>query len=186
MNNRTTSHHGFTLIELLVVIAIIGLLSSIVFASLSNARAKARDTRRIADINQLEKALALYFDTYGVYPNLVSDLVPRYIPTIPTDPSYPARDYRYVPLQTTLSVPAGVCDSYHLGALLEQTNTTQLQTDGDWLAVAAALRCTTEGDFTGLNRAVNQIPTGGGTLRCGTTVGTPQPGGTEVCYDVKP
>lgn len=53
---------GFTLIELLVVIAIIGILSSVVLASLASARAKARDARRQADIKQIELALRLYED----------------------------------------------------------------------------------------------------------------------------
>lgn len=59
---------GFTLIELLVVIAIIGILSSVVFASLNTARAKARDARRITDINQIRIALELYRDSNNTYP----------------------------------------------------------------------------------------------------------------------
>jgi len=59
---------GFTLIELLVVIAIIGLLSSIVLASLNSARAKTMDVKRLASLKQVQLALELYFDQYGFYP----------------------------------------------------------------------------------------------------------------------
>lgn len=59
---------GFTLIELLVVVAIISLLSSIVMASLSSARSKSRDARRKSDLHQVQNALALYYNTNGLYP----------------------------------------------------------------------------------------------------------------------
>lgn len=40
----------------------------VVFASLNSARVKARDARRIADLAEIRKALELYFDQYGYYP----------------------------------------------------------------------------------------------------------------------
>ncbi len=53
---------GFTLIELLVVIAIIGILASIVLVSLTSARAKARDARRVSDLVQISKIMVLNAD----------------------------------------------------------------------------------------------------------------------------
>jgi len=53
---------GFTLIELLFVISIIGVLSSIVLSSLSNARLKAYDSKRKQELRSISTALQLYFD----------------------------------------------------------------------------------------------------------------------------
>ena len=61
---------GFTLIELLVVISIIGLLSSVILASLNNARLKANDAKRVSDIKQISNALELYYGAHGFYPGL--------------------------------------------------------------------------------------------------------------------
>src|SRR3989338_117335 len=98
---------GFTLIELLVVVAIIGLLSSVVLASLNGARVKGRDARRLADVKQIQLALELYYDDNGnKYPpmstgNFVANIVgltPTYISVLPHDPNKEAGapgDYQY-------------------------------------------------------------------------------------------
>ena len=61
---------GFTLIELLVVVAIIGLLATLSIVALNNARARARDARRVADVKQIQTALELYYNDNGTYPTL--------------------------------------------------------------------------------------------------------------------
>lgn len=59
---------GFTLIELLVVITVIGFLLTVAFVAFENARSKARDAKRVANIDQIRKALDLYFNSQGSYP----------------------------------------------------------------------------------------------------------------------
>ncbi len=83
---------GFTLIELLVVIAIIGILASVVLASLNSARTKSRDTSRAAQVKEVKKAMEIYYLDNGAYP-ATADVpiqnfsVPIYMPTIPGDGS---------------------------------------------------------------------------------------------------
>ncbi len=58
---------GFTLIELLVIISIIGLLSSVVLASLSNSRGKARDAAIKANLVNMRPQAELVFLIPGTY-----------------------------------------------------------------------------------------------------------------------
>lgn len=114
---------GFTLIELLVVIAIIGVLASVVLASLNTARRKSRDARRVADIKQIQLALEMYYDSNAEYPDTVAALASTYLPTEPKDPStnasYPYGNFDDNTLSACAVADAGSCAYYHLGATLE-------------------------------------------------------------------
>jgi general secretion pathway protein G len=164
--NLIKGSKGFTLIELLVVIAIIGILSSVVLASLSTARAKSRDARRISDVGQIQLALELYYDATSSYPiaanvNAVgtapaalNNLATAYIPKVPTDPT-----------SNTYYVYGGATTSYIIAAKLERTDNTALLSDSDKSGVFS---------FNGTS------------ADCTNATGTPagQANSTELCYDV--
>ncbi len=64
---KKNSNKGFTLIELLVVIAIIGILSSVVLASLNTARAKGGDAAVKSNLDNSRAEAAIYYDTNNNY-----------------------------------------------------------------------------------------------------------------------
>lgn len=143
---------GFTLIELLVVIAIIGILSSVVLASLNSARQKGRDARRISDVKQIQLALELYYDANGTYPTGVYGTTlttPGYISAVPTDPSdntactdgTQTSCYDYDQTQTGRS--------YELGTSFETSGHTALNTDAADTTVVVGGNLTTGADTTG-------------------------------------
>ncbi len=67
MKNYYKNNKGFTLIELLVVVAIVGLLSSVVMASLNTARNKAKNAAIKAAMTQVTSLMALNYNDYGSY-----------------------------------------------------------------------------------------------------------------------
>ena len=153
MTNRFS--RGFTLIELLVVIAIIGILSSVVLASLNSARVKGRDARRISDMKQLQLALELYQDINDGYPvtalgleaattSLAALVTNNFISSIPSDPTNSGvYAYEYVSANSdgTACIAAN-CESYLIKAIIEGAGATPAgdvdDADG---ALAASIGC---------------------------------------------
>ncbi len=120
---------GFTLIELLVVIAIIGILASVVMASLNSTQSKARDARRMEDLSSMQKALALYMISHGTYPivsatttltgtdTVMAALIgAEAISATPKDPQSPVYDYTYM--------SNSIGNNYYLGFCLETDKIT--------------------------------------------------------------
>lgn len=68
----TTKNKGFTIIELIVVIAVIAVLSGIITSSVFQYLVKSRDSKRVADLNQIKKILEMYRADNGNYPILES------------------------------------------------------------------------------------------------------------------
>lgn len=92
---------GFTLIEMLVTVAIIGMLSSTIMAGVGRARMKARDSRRLSDMDQIRKGLDLYFSQSSGFPDVAAwnngNIIcsGNQILRVPHDPGG-AADYQYV------------------------------------------------------------------------------------------
>lgn len=60
---------GFTLVELLVVIAIIGILTMVSVSSFTSSKIKASDSQRKSDLDSISKALMMYYNDKGVFPD---------------------------------------------------------------------------------------------------------------------
>lgn len=203
-----TTAKGFTLIELLVVVAIIGILASVVMGSLGSARSGSRDSKRIADIKNIELALRLYYLDKGFYPLDIYDasgtyaandprngLKDGYMPVVPTDPGYnvspqtcstsptTAGCYKFIALHpsTTSCNASNPPSRYHIGASLEGIGNNGLLQDTD--AAANYLSFQTCSASGGGSTDFSGLSEG---TSCSATAGTAQPGGTETCYDMTP
>ena len=89
---------GFTLIELIVVVTIIAVLTVVGVVSYSGTNKKARDSRRMADLEKIRIALELYRQGTGsTYPSSINSLVPLYLGSTLVGP----KNDTYVYVKTT-------------------------------------------------------------------------------------
>ncbi len=65
--------HGFTLIEILITITIIGILASVVVASLNTARDKATDASVKSNLHNMKGESGIYYDDNRSYTNICSN-----------------------------------------------------------------------------------------------------------------
>ncbi len=138
--SKIRNSRGFTLVELLVVIAIISILATLLLLQLGVARAKARDAKRIADVNQVRSALELYYDDNGSYlaTNVMGGLKPTYLVNIPNDPMATCTAGTYNGVVSSIFNcygyawnPAATPRAMQIWAELEQKNTNALNNDTD-------------------------------------------------------
>jgi prepilin-type N-terminal cleavage/methylation domain-containing protein len=148
---------GFTLLELIVVIAIIGILSVVVLPSFTGALAKARDSRKVAEIQGVATNLVFWAqENNGRYPlaaNLATGLLATTGKPLPSGFTTNStlgtlKVYNYVGLDCN----ATDCAAYQLWTELENKSSIALTNDSD--VVSAADICTklnlTSGTCTGV------------------------------------
>lgn len=102
---------GFTIIELLIVIAIIAILAGLVLNNFQGAQAKARDTQRVTDVNNIHTKLEEYYNDNNGYPNTF---------TVATFPGMDAESLKD-PKGTSISINAVVADETAADAVTAPT-----------------------------------------------------------------
>ena len=65
---KASSKKGFTLLELMIVIVILGVLTTLISGNFLNSLKRGRDTRRKADLQNIQKALELFYEDKKAYP----------------------------------------------------------------------------------------------------------------------
>ena len=123
----TNGRAGFTLIELLVVIAIIGVLSSIVLASLNTARAKGADAKVKAQLSGLRGAAEIYYDTNHNYGTVASDSCTDVVPDFFEDTSSNMIQYT-----NQANYPTGATVSCHTNGSAYAVSAILLAAGGAW------------------------------------------------------
>ncbi len=72
---------GFTLIELLIVIVVIGILATIVLITYNGIQAKARNAKRVTDLDAIQTQLEAFYTTNGYYPSYADLNSPSWVKT---------------------------------------------------------------------------------------------------------
>lgn len=103
-----TNKKGFTILELLISVAIIAMLSAIVLVGVSSIRERSRDARRMSDVNEIQKALNLYFTNHNAFPVFPTEITitgedlfsvtlenEKLITAVPIDPMPTFGSYKY-------------------------------------------------------------------------------------------
>lgn len=67
-DKKIKTKEGFTLIELLVVVTILAILATVGITSFRISQIKSRDAKRKSDLAQVQRALEMFYNDYGVYP----------------------------------------------------------------------------------------------------------------------
>lgn len=69
--NKKRDQGGFTIVELLIVIVVIAILALLVVTTYGGAKAKARDGKRVSDLQGIQTQLEAYFASNDYYPAAV-------------------------------------------------------------------------------------------------------------------
>lgn len=139
------SGRGFTLVELMVVITIISIFAVLGYTTYGSIQLKARDSRRIADMQETQKALEQYYQANHLYPhntagtsysdkfiNALSGVTDYFSDgSVPQDPN--GQDYTYSAGGSGGTCTANISPTYYVCANLEDASNganSLLHTDG--------------------------------------------------------